>query len=88
MIRKDPQAKKPYFVDWSKWLGTDTIATATWDVPTGLTESNPSIVNDGTRAIIWLEGGVSGNTYKVTVHIVTAAGLEDDGSLTIYVEDN
>jgi len=88
MIKKDPQAKKPYFIDWSEWLGTDTIATATWDVPDGLTDSNPSIVNSGTRAVVWLEGGVAGNTYKVNLHIVTTAGLEDDASLSIYVEDN
>ncbi len=76
---KDPDAELDYAVDWSAWLGTDTIASAVWTLPTGLTQPRPSSV-DGAVATVWLAGGTSGVTYTVTCRVTTAAGRIDDRS--------
>jgi hypothetical protein len=84
---KDPQAFLDYFVDWGTWLTEgDSISTATWTVPDGLTQEAATV--DGTKAIVWLSGGTSGQEYTVTCHVtMTPSGREDDRSLTISVEE-
>lgn len=82
---KDPNAVLDYQIDWSTWLGADTIATSTWTVPTGLTKDSDTSTT--TTATIWLSGGTSGVTYRIVNHIVTAAGREDDRSIYIRVAD-
>ena len=82
---KDPQAKVDYQIDWSAWLGSDTILTSTWTVPTGLTKVSDS--HDDTTTTIVLSGGSVGSIYEVVNHIVTASGgLEDDRTLRIMIE--
>lgn len=76
-------AKLDYHVDWSDLLGADTIQQSTWDVPSGLVSSNPAFT--ATTAVIWLEGGVSGESYEVTNTIVTAAGREDSRHIVLMV---
>ncbi len=76
---KDPDAALDYGVDWSAWLGTDTIASAVWTLPAGLTQPRPSSVAGGI-ATVWLAGGTSGVTYTVTCRVTTAAGRIDDRS--------
>lgn len=83
-VIKDPQAALPYGFNWSTWLGSDTIATSTWTVPTGLTKGADS--HTTTQTLVWLSGGTDGEHYRVTNHIVTAAGKEDDRSLVIAVK--
>lgn len=82
---KDPQATLDYTVDWSAWLGTDTIATSTWVLDAGITQTNASL--SGALATVWVSGGSVGNTYSVTNRITTAAGRTDDRSILIRVAD-
>ena len=83
---KDPNAILSYTIDWgTNYLGSDTIATSTWTVPTGITQTSAS--NDTTNAVIWLSGGTAGQQYEVTNRIVTAGGLTDERTLTIIVKD-
>lgn len=85
IIEKDPSARLEYGFDWVArgWLGDDTIAVSTWDVPTGLVKEDEETASG--RCVVWLSGGEVGQTYRVTNHIVTVAGREDDRSLTIRV---
>jgi hypothetical protein len=78
---KDPDAVLDYTIDWSDWLGADTISTSAWTVPTGITEDSDS--NTTTTTTVWLSGGTAGTRYSVVNSIVTAAGREEDR--TIYV---
>lgn len=78
---KDPGARLDYTVDWEDWLDSDTIASVTWTVPTGLTKESQS--NTTTAATVWLSGGTAGTDYAVVCHIVTVAGRLDDRTLTI-----
>ena len=89
-LTKDADAKLDYTVDWSAWLAEgDTISAATF-VMTG-TPTPPTVYNtsfDGTTTTFWLSGGVdAGSGYLLTIHVTTAAGREDDRSITINVAE-
>lgn len=68
---KDPDSVLDYVIDWTEWLGLDTITTSTWQVPTGITEDS-SEVTEGKIARIWLSGGAVEQSYVITNRIVTA----------------
>lgn len=82
VFTKDPAAKLDFSIDWSSWLGSDTIATAEWTVPDGITNALES--KTATTTTIWLEGGTAHRQYAVACRITTNGGRIDDR--TIYVE--
>ena len=85
---KDPDALLDYKVDWSNWLGTDTIDSSSWAIvgtDNALTENTTSKTDDS--ATIWLDGGTLGKSYEVTNRIITAGGREDDRTITVRVLD-
>jgi hypothetical protein len=82
---KDPNDVLDYTIDWSKFLGSDTIATSIWIVPAGITKNSNS--NTTTLATVWLSGGTAGETYQVTNRITTAGGRTKDKSFSIYVAE-
>ena len=84
-FKKDPQAVLDYQIDWSDWLGSDTIDVSTWIVPEGLALETDS--NTTTTATVWLSGGTARRNYNVTNEIVTAGGRTDDRTITIKVVD-
>ena len=84
--QKDPDETRDYSVDWSTYLGTDTISTSTWTVPTGLTGGTES--NTATTATVWLSGGVGGQEYEVLNEITTVAGRTYQKTLVIPVLDD
>ena len=82
---KDPNATLDYQINWSLWLGTDTIVTSTWVVPTGITRVSDS--NGTTTTTIWLSGGTVSHDYELTNRIVTAAGRTEDRTITIQLRE-
>lgn len=82
---KDPNARLDFGVRWTDWLDGDTIASATWTVPTGLTVHNQSHNSD--TAYVWLEGGTAGSTYPVNCRITTTGGRIDDRTIQIIVKE-
>jgi hypothetical protein len=82
---KDPDSTLDYEIDWTAWLGADTIATSTWIPATGITEA--SSTNTTTTATVWLTGGTVGQTYLVTNRITTAAGRTDDRTIRVQVQN-
>lgn len=85
MITKDPNAKRTYFVDWSEWLGVDTIASVEWTIPDGLTK----ISQTATAKIAYVKvgDGAVGQVYSINCHVVSLAGEEDDQTLLVKVEE-
>lgn len=81
---KDPDAILDYMIDWTAWLGSDTISSSTWTVTTGITKV--SSVNTTTTATVWLSGGTLAATYNVTNRIVTAGGRTDDRTIVIRIK--
>lgn len=83
---KDPDAVLDYQIDWGgNWLGSDTIDTSTWTVPSGITKDDESKTT--TTTTIWLSGGTVGERYAITCHITTVAGREDDRTFYVKVEE-
>lgn len=80
---KDPDAVLDYSIDWSNWLGADTISTSTWSVPAGITKDSDTKTT--TKATIWLSGGTDSSDYELTNRIVTISGRKDDRTITIKV---
>jgi len=82
---KDPAAALDFHVDWSAWLGDDTISSSAWAVPSGLTELSASFA--ATSATVWLAGGAAGTRYTVSNTIGTVGGRTDRRSIVIAVDD-
>ena len=79
---KDPNATLQYTLDWSEYLGSDTIVSAAWSAP-GLTTNSTSSTT--TTTTIWLSGGTVGKVYTVRCRVTTTAGTIDDRSFEIEV---
>lgn len=86
-IVKDPQARLDYKFDWSEWLGSDTIATATFSVESGAGVTIATSSNDDTSATVWLTGGTAGMSATVTCHITTSINRQDDRSFIVVIEE-
>lgn len=84
-IAKNKDASLPYTLDWSAWLGADTISAVTWTVPAGLTKASQT--NTPTTASAVLSAGTAGTAYQVGCKITTAAGLVDERTIEIRVEE-
>ena len=87
-FEKDPDATLDYSVDWTVYLGSSSIATSVWTVPTGLTEVSSS--NDGKIAKVVISGGVVGTTYIVTntiTFVKDGETLTDDRSIRLFISD-
>lgn len=80
-IEEDPQDGLDYILDWSTWLGADTIATATWTVPSGITKTDES--KTATTTTIWLATPARGNNYTIKCKIVTAGGRTKNFSFIV-----
>lgn len=85
---KDPDAVLDYGFDWSRWLDEgETITASTWAVDDdGLTIDNDTLFDD-TTTVVWLSGGTAGAFYRLTNHITTSDGREDDRTHTISVRE-
>lgn len=85
---KDPSEVLDYSIRWSKLLSSgETISTATWTVPSGLT--NVSSVIDSTHkdTTIWLSGGTSGQYYSISCQITTSASRTFERTATLGVKE-
>lgn len=73
-------------VDWSTWLGTDTILSATWESETGVTATasgNTTTVSSGTVAA----GTTITGKRKVLNQITTATGRKRSIAIQVEVVD-
>lgn len=80
---KSPIAQLPYTLDWSDWLNGDAITTATVTVPDGITLVSQSNTANMVTAV--LSGGAINTYYAITYEVLTAAGLQDERTLSILV---
>lgn len=72
---KNPADVVDYSIDWIhvlKAFNGDTIASASWSVPSGLNLGAQIVL--GTTTSAFISGGVADQTYQVTCTITTAGG--------------
>lgn len=79
---KLPAEVRDYRLDWSGFLGDDTIGTSEV-VVTGATLDSGT--NDDTSATIWLSGGTLGTTATITNTITTAGGRTETEVYTLSI---
>ncbi len=89
-VFKDPSEVLDYVLDWgdeaSPWMPlTDTIASATVTVPSGITKD--SSTNTATTQTAWLSGGTDGQLYDVVFQIVTTEGRTGERTLRVIVKN-
>lgn len=72
-----------YTVDWTDWLGSDTIASVVWTTRGTLAVDHQE--HTPKTATVWLEGGEVRQKYAVTCRITTTAGRVDDRTFTVNV---
>jgi hypothetical protein len=82
---KDPSDVLDYGMDWSAWLGVDTIATSVWTVEAGITEDSET--ETATTTTIWVSGGTADTEYTLSNLITTAGARTCERSIIIQVED-
>lgn len=82
---KDPDALLDYGLDWTDWLGDDTLLTSVWVIPAGIAKA--AEVTTATTTLIWLSGGTAGVRYTCTNRVVTVGGRMDDRSIQINVDE-
>ncbi len=70
-----------YKLDWSDDLGSDTIASSSWDLD-GLT--SPLDQNDDTSTTLWLRG-VAAGTYNPINTVITNGGREIKAMASVRV---
>jgi len=76
-----------YEFDWSTngWLeSSEEISTSTWVAITGITVETYS--NTATTATVWVSGGTSGETYKLTNTIVTDNSPQRTGIRELFIK--
>lgn len=80
----DPQATLVYGIEWEDWLADgDSLATSTWTADEGITLGFDEL--DGTQTRVIVSGGTNKSNYRITNHVVSALGLEDDRSILLKV---
>ena len=97
---KDKDELLDYNIDWSRFLGTDTISAVTWfiDAADGTkTEVSATDVVDGlqfvqgtytnTIATIRLGIGTNNKRYKITCKITTVGALQYERSVFLRVKE-
>jgi hypothetical protein len=85
---KGPNDTYDFTFDWSPWLTTGDIITAsTWAVDSGLTQPYASSFTD-TETHIWLTGGTEGTSYRVTNHVTTQDNRQMEATWIIAVQED
>lgn len=93
---QQPDEMLDYDIDYSKWLvGTDRIASVTMAVEPPFDEqTNPNglqatyVSHDGVKVKFWAKGGISGQTYKVTMTLQTDDGRIKQDELKFRIKES
>lgn len=81
---KDPSAILDYTINWAPWLNGDVVVSSTWRTDSGITVQTSN--STPTLASVWLTGGTSGYSYKITNVITTSGGRLNEKSFVLPVQ--
>lgn len=86
-IEKDPDAVLDYSFDFGPWLTplSDAIQSAVFILDSPLVNETEAVA--ATTAVVWVSGGVAGQTHRVTCRITTVAGRIDDRSVFLKIRE-
>ena len=90
-IDKSDSGVLSYTLDYSDWIGTDTISSSNWVISTISGDSTPLAANSNsnttTKATVILSAGTVGNIYTATNTIVTAGGFTEERHFRVVVKN-
>lgn len=86
-VTQQPAERLSYTIDYSQFLTDgDNVQTATAAVsPAGLTVDTVSVLDPRVR--FFVEGGTTGERYKVTVNVNTADGRQLQDELIFKIKE-
>lgn len=86
LLTKDPDSVLDWLWNFADWLATgETISSHTVTPDAGITVD--ASTNDSTGVTVWLSGGTAGQTYNVTVRIMTSQNRTVDRSVEFRVAE-
>jgi hypothetical protein len=88
ILEKQPGDALDFNVRFDRWLPCDdTITTveAVVDVPSEV--NIDSLQYNGQTVTVWISGGLTGKTYKVTVTVATAVGRIKESEFKLRVRE-
>jgi hypothetical protein len=87
---KQPADIQDYDIDFGDWLAefddSDTLASFTATAETGIT-LDPTATRSANVVKVWVTGGTTGTTYKVTVTGTTTLGRVKQVEISIKVKE-
>lgn len=72
-------------LDWTEWLGLDTIISSVWDSSDEITITRPQ--SDNSTTACYVGGGVLGKSYNITNTIETQSGRKDSRYIKIVIKN-
>lgn len=93
-IYHDPDSKLDYSLNWSEWLSSgDTLSSSTWTASTITGDSTPLVIHSqntntatGVSTAV-ISGGQVGGIYTIKNRIDTGAGLIDERTFRLIVQN-
>ena len=100
--KKDKDDTLDYSVDWSRFLGANTISQVIWFVKNengvktridagstvnNITSTSQSISTNGKVAVIFLSGGTNNLTYSFTCSITDTRGISTERGINLTIKE-
>ena len=90
-IEKSNSGVLSYVLDYTDWLGTDTISTSSWAISSISGDSTPLAADSNskttTKTTVVLSAGTVGKIYTATNTIVTAGSLTEKRHFRVVVKN-
>lgn len=80
---KDPTSVLDYSIDWSDFLGDDSISSSSWSLDAGIGNAGSMFCRN--LSTIFLSGGSNGVGYNARNTIVTAGSRTETRTIKINV---
>lgn len=86
---KQPADVQDYDIDCSEYLDdlADTIQSHEVDPVLGLSIDASTVLSGDKVVKVWISGGLSGQTYRVTLRITTVGGRVKEGEIVLKVKE-
>ena len=90
-IVKDPGSTLDYTIDWTNWLGSDTVSSVSYTLDSGITTSTAiggsATSTTTTTSTVNITGGTAGTIYNVKCEMTTSSGRIVVRNFRVRVED-
>lgn len=81
---KQPGEKLDYDVDYTDWIGDDTLLSHVVSADAGITVVTSAVLSNVVK--VWLTGGTDGVKYKITVTATTTGGRIKEDEFYVKVK--